>query len=224
MHSEHYLVLFDCDGTLVDSQHAITQSMQVAFEKVNLPKPDENDVRRTVGLSLHDGVRQIIDDVDDETYDKICQAYSQHWRQLRHTNSLDEPLYPGADETVRRLHTDGWVLGMATGKSHRGLIETLTSHQLLDCFHTLQTADRTRGKPHPEMVHVALDECACEAKNTILVGDTTFDMDMARSANVTAVGVNWGYHDQDALLSAGAVVVVDTFADLLTFLNDWKNT
>ena len=139
--------------------------------------------------------------------------YRQAFGELRRKPHY-EPLYPGTEEAIDRLEAAGFVLGVATGKSRRGLATTLGRHGLLQRFVTLQTSDVAAGKPHPEMLHRAMSETGARPQDTVLVGDTTFNMAMARNADVRAIGVSWGYHEVDELRRAGAGHVIDSFEEL----------
>ncbi len=213
------LAVFDCDGTLVDSQHAINACMADAFAAAGLPPPALGAVRRVVGLPLFLAIQTLVDDANAPVASMV-EAYSASWRNLRETAGLDEPLFAGTRETLDRLDAGGWLLGVATGKSHRGLSETLRLHDLTHRFVTLQTSDRARGKPHPEMLHLAMRETGADPGSTVMIGDTTYDMEMARAAKVRAVGVAWGYHEPDELLAAGAERVVHTVAELADAITD----
>jgi len=209
------LVVFDCDGTLVDSQHAIYHSMDVAFAKFNLPAPRREAVRRIVGLPLAEAIASLAPGAEPDMIEGIRAAYSQEWQQMRATDTLDEPLFPGALEVIDELSGAGWLLGVATGKSYRGLVATLTRYRILEKFVTLQTSDKVaRGKPYPDMLLAALKEAGVDKSKAVMIGDTTFDMDMSFNAGVRAIGVNWGYHDASELLACGAECVIDTFKDL----------
>ncbi len=208
------LVVFDCDGTLVDSQHMIVEAMTTAFEAARLAPPTAEAVRRIVGLALAEGIALLIDRGGDAaTAEVVAGHYRQAFGELR-SKPHDEPLYPGAEEAIDRLEAAGFVLGVATGKSLKGLTSTLGRHGLLRRFVTLQTSDVAAGKPHPEMLHRAMSETGANPEDTVLVGDTTFDMTMARNADVRAIGVSWGYHEVDELWRAGAGHVIDSFEEL----------
>ena len=207
------LAVFDCDGTLVDSQHSINACMREAFSAVGREAPPLEQVRRVVGLTLAQAITVLVDD-EDAPVAEIAAAYSDAWTGMRVDSSLEEPLFEGMIDVLEKLQAAGWLLGVATGKSMRGLRSTLERHALDEFFHTLQTADRARGKPDPEMLHFAMQETGADAVDTVMIGDTTFDMEMARAAGVRAIGVSWGYHQPDDLRHAGASVVVDTMADL----------
>lgn len=208
------LVVFDCDGTLVDSQAAIVRSMEQAFAATGLTPPDRNAVRRIVGLSLPQALLRLAPDAPDERRAVALEAYKTSFRSARLDGSLEEPLYAGIEGLLRRLHRRGTALGIATGKSDRGLQACLTRHGVHDLFITLQTADRHPSKPHPAMLEAALFEASASPADAIMVGDTIFDIAMARAAGVRAIGVAWGYHEPDELLEAGAVGVAESSVEL----------
>ena len=198
------LAVFDCDGTLVDGQAGICAAMDFAFTHAGLTPPDHRDVRRIVGLSLPHAVRQLAPDAQAEAQAEVVAAYKQAYRQARMEGQLEEPLFEGIAPLLHRLKSAGWLLGVATGKSDRGLHACLQHHGLSDLFITLQTADRHPSKPHPAMLEAALFEAGAQPEQAVMIGDTTFDIDMARAANVRAVGVDWGYHTTQELTEAGA--------------------
>ncbi len=220
------LVVFDCDGTLVDSQHAIVSTMAAAFEAAGLPAPDAAAVRRVVGLSLESAVARLLEGADgapsadalDRQSQRLAELYRRAFHELRSDADYREPLFPGARDALAGLHALQVLLGIATGKGRRGLLATLESHGLADFFVTLQTADSAPGKPHPGMLERAMAETGSAPHDTVLVGDTVFDIEMARNAGVTAIGVSWGYHEAEELAAAGATRVIDSFSQLLPLL------
>ena len=207
------LVVFDCDGTLVDSQHAIVEAMRQAFVGKRLPPPAPAAVRRLVGLSLAEAVAALLPEGGEN-----CAALERDFRAaflaIRQRPDHHEPLFPGAAEAIDALDAAGYLLGVATGKSRRGLGATLDRVGLGNRFVTLQTADDAPSKPNPEMLRRAMAEAGAEPEDTVFVGDTTFDMEMALGAGAAPIGVSWGYHDAGDLRVAGARLVVDTFAAL----------
>lgn len=213
------LALFDCDGTMVDSQANICASMDLAFQKNGLIPPDHHLVRRIVGLSLTEAVGQLLPGGNEVIVAKVTQSYKDGFFELRQSGGVQEPLYDGLLQTLEVLEASGWVLGVATGKSDRGLHHVLETHGLLDRFVTLQTADRHPSKPHPAMVELAITEAGAAPETTAMIGDTSFDMAMAVNANVRAIGVDWGYHDEHELIDAGAEIVATTMSDLSGILN-----
>jgi len=208
------LAVFDCDGTLVDSQTAIVSSMRAAFESQAMPAPGAAAIRQVVGLPLLTAVRRLLPCGEAGTHARLKDGYREAFSALRKDNAVEEPLYPGVMETLAWFEDAGWLLGVATGKGTQGLLSTLETHGLKDRFATLQTADMGRGKPHPEMLHRAMAETGAEPGATVMIGDTTFDMEMARSAGAAAIGVAWGYHHPDDLLASGARMVAGQFTDL----------
>ena len=208
------LAVFDCDGTLVDSQHSIVAAMRAACAVHCLEEPPAEQVRRVVGLQLLEAIRVLLPACAEDMLNRVRASYIAAYQDLRAQGLVRDPLYPGAKATIERLEQSGWVLGVATGKSHRGLVATLERHAMTNRFVTLQTADRAAGKPHPEMLHKAMAEAGADPSATVMIGDTTFDMEMARAARTGAVGVAWGYHAAAELRAAGADRIVADFAEL----------
>lgn len=214
------LAVFDCDGTLVDGQADVCWAMERAFTRAGLPAPDNQAVRRIVGLSLPAAVRALAPDLSDTQNGAVTEFYRTSFRARREEGLLDEPLYDGIAELLRELHGAGWSLAVATGKSDRGLAACLASHGIADLFVSLQTADRHPSKPHPAMLEAALSEAGAARDQAVMIGDTSFDMVMARSIGVAAIGVGWGYHGADELLASGAGRVVESAAALAEALQE----
>ena len=208
------LALFDCDGTLVDGQAAVCNAMEAAFTDIGLRAPDRHQVRRIVGLSLPQAIRMLTPTSDEQQITAIDAAYRARFRAAREADLLIEPLYDGIAELIGNLSAAGWVLGVATGKSQRGLEHCLAMHGLTKYFTTLQTADHHPSKPHPAMITAALAESGASHAQTVMIGDTVFDMAMAEAAGVRALGVDWGYHSAAELLDAGAAAVAANPAQL----------
>jgi phosphoglycolate phosphatase len=212
------LAVFDCDGTLVDSQASFCTAMEQAFAEFGLPRPDRSAVRRAVGLSLPQAVRRLLPETGTESQRAIVDAYKRAFRAARVSGELLQPLYDGIVPLLDGLRATGWLLGVATGMSERGLDHCLATHGLSGHFTTLQTADRHPSKPHPAMLEAALFEAAVDPGQAVMIGDTAFDMEMALGAGVRAVGVEWGYHHPDELMAAGAEFVAASPADLRKYL------
>lgn len=213
------LAIFDCDGTLSDGQAEVCEAMEATFDACGLPPPSRHDVRRIVGLSLPVAIARLAPDEEPELHAFAVTQYKHFYFQARQQGRVVEPLFDGISDLVQRLHAAGWVLGVATGKSDRGLAATLAMHGLSKYFTTLQTADRHPSKPHPSMAMTAMAETGADPAHTVMIGDTAFDMDMARAAGIRAVGVAWGYHDSAELIAAGADAVAETPAQLEALLN-----
>jgi len=213
------LAVFDCDGTLVDSQHSIVHAMESAFDLHDFGAPNPAAVRRIIGLPLVEGIRILSPETDATLHPHVAETYKSVFRELRASGEVHEPLFPGVRATITALHDAGWLLGIATGKAMRGLIATLEPYGLIDCFVTKQTADIAMGKPHPDMLDRAMADTGVDADATVMIGDTTYDMEMARNAGTKSVGVSWGYHLTDELQAAGAHTVIDGFEALVGALD-----
>jgi len=214
------LAVFDCDGTLVDGQADVCWAMERAFTRAGLEAPDNQAVRRIVGLSLPAAVRSLAPDLSDDQNRAVTEFYRSSFRGRREEGLLDEPLYDGIAAMLRDLHAAGWSLAVATGKSDRGLAACLATHGIADLFVSLQTADRHPSKPHPAMLEATLFEAGALPGQAVMIGDTSFDMLMARSIGVAAIGVGWGYHGTNELLASGASRVVETAAALRSALEE----
>lgn len=220
-----YLVIFDCDGTLIDSQAAILHGLEAAFRSAELTMPDRRTALSIVGLSLEVALLRLAGEENRRHIQSMADAYRTSQIALRETGASD-PLYPGTMAALDSLSArDDVLLGVATGKALRGVVHMEESHGLTGRFVTRQTADRAPSKPHPAMIHQAMEETGVEPHRTVMIGDTSFDMEMARNAGVAALGVSWGYHDASLLKNAGARGVIDHFDQLdaaLSDIFDWK--
>ncbi|PVB60897.1 HAD-IA family hydrolase [Labrenzia sp. 011] len=219
-----YLIIFDVDGTLVDSQNTILHGLQVGFDAVGLPMPDRRTALSIVGRSLEEAFTDLVGPAHKDKVQMMADAYRTS-KISRREQGLDmDPLYPGARETIERLHgRDDILLGIATGKALRGVTHMQDSHDLHGRFVTIQTADTSPSKPHPDMILRAMAETGAEPHRTLMIGDTGFDMAMARAAGAHAIGVTWGYHDVPQLLAGGASRIVHGFGELDSALSDILN-
>jgi len=244
------LILFDCDGTIVDSQHAISTAMETAFKAHGLAAPERARIIEVVGLSLVFAVRKLIPDRDPDLINAIAETYKDAFATIRRQATHEEPMFPLARETIHALAatpgvvlgiatgksrrgldaiierenhgaicrwqfpTPGVVLGIATGKSRRGLDAIIERENLHRLFETIQTADHHPSKPDPSMVHQAMSETGARPEQTVVIGDTTYDMQMALNARAKAVGVTWGYHHRSALDACGAHALINCFSEL----------
>ena len=208
-------VIFDVDGTLVDSQADILAAMSGAFEAESLAPPSKDAVLGIVGLSLDVAIPKLAPGSDHAACTRMVQGYKDAYASLRMQQGADvsSPLYAGAREALSRLkEQDEILLGVATGKSRRGLDKLIDAHGLAGTFLTQQVADDHPSKPNPSMLLQAMRDLGVEANDTVMIGDTSFDMDMARAAGAYFIGVSWGYHDGSRLSEAD--VVIDSFAQL----------
>lgn len=210
------LVIFDCDGTLVDSQNSIFATMTAAYAALGLAPPSRQEVLGVVGLSLPQAFAVLAATHTPAVQSELVGLYKSAFPRTREAMQGQDPLYPGTRDTIALLAArDDVLLGVATGKSRRGVARLLDREGWHDHFATIQTADDNPSKPHPSMILKAMAETGIAAEQTLMIGDTSFDMEMARSAGVGAVGVTWGYHAADRLRAAGAHVVVADAADLI---------
>lgn len=190
------LAIFDVDGTLVDSQAEIVAAMTAAFTGEGLPVPARGVLLSIVGLSLNEAFAQLCPDADAARRGRLVEGYKASYMDLRDTERQFGALFPRALEVLQRLAAeDETLLAVATGKSRRGLDKLLERHGLTGFFHSEQVSDHHPSKPHPSMVLTALNETGVDATRAVMIGDTTFDMDMGRAAGVHTVGVTWGYHE-----------------------------
>jgi phosphoglycolate phosphatase len=212
------VAVFDCDGTLVDSGHNICLAMEECFARADLPPPPRERTRRVVGLSLVEAMRAMMPEAEPHVHAALADDYKRAFQQLRGRGLVEEPLFEGVVELIEALEAGGWLLGVATGKSDRGLAFCLDHHGLSQRFVTLQTADRHPSKPHPSMLEQAMVDAGAGPATTLMIGDTSYDIMMARAAGATAIGVAWGYHEAEELVAAGADYVASHPADIATFV------
>jgi phosphoglycolate phosphatase len=208
------LAIFDCDGTLVDSQANICLAMEECFVRAGLEAPPREQTRRVVGLSLVEAMQAMLPKAKADLHRALAEDYKTAFQRLRGRGLVEEPLYEGVAELLDALEEEGWLLAVATGKSDRGLSLCLDRHGLSHRFVSLQTADRHPSKPHPSMVELALAEAGAAPELSMMIGDTSYDMAMAKAAGVRAVGVAWGYHEEEELLAAGADYVARHPSDI----------
>jgi phosphoglycolate phosphatase len=207
------LIVFDCDGTLADSQHLIVEAMRRAFIGAGLPAPDRASILRTVGLSIPEAMASLAADQCPEVRAGLASSYREWCASLR--QQPQEPLFEGAASLLFGLAAQEHVaLGIATGKSRRGVTRFIEHNGLQGLFSTIQTADDAPSKPHPAMLLQAMAETGASPEQTVMIGDTSYDMIMAACAKVAGIGVTWGYHSMAELKRAGAQSVVRSFAAL----------
>jgi len=212
------LAIFDCDGTLVDSGTTIHTALQQAFAAHGIDCPPRDVTKKVIGLSLMEAMAALVPNGDHAA---LTQTYKDAFFAMRGAGRVDEPLFDGIVDLLDRLESDEWLLGVATGKSDRGLRHCLESHGLGGRFVTLQTADRNPSKPHPAMALAAMAEAGAEPSRTIFVGDTRWDMGCARGAGVGAIGAGWGYHEIEELAAEGAHGVALAPAEVVGLAEMW---
>lgn len=214
------LAIFDCDGTLVDSGATIHRALAAAFAQHGLDLPPPEISRKIIGLSLTEAMRALLPDSSDDLHRKLAEDYKRAFWNLRAAGEVEEPLFDGVIELLDALEAEGWLLAVATGKSDRGLKHCLEQHGVHSRFVSLQTADRHPSKPHPSMVSLAIAEAGAAPDTSIVIGDTSFDMEMAVNAGARGIGAGWGYHEACELIDAGAVGVAERPLDVLELIRE----
>ena len=207
------LIVFDLDGTLVDSEALIVASVTEAFRAVNEPVPDVGAIRAISGITARDALAILAPGADEARVDVLLESYVDHYH--RRSAASIEPLFEGALELLDRLQASPeTILAVATGKGYAGAVTLLERHGIIDRFNSIETPTHNRGKPDPEMVHTAMSKAGVDAAHTVMLGDTVHDMRMANAAGVKALGVAWGYHEAADLELAGADIVVRGFSEV----------
>lgn len=212
------LAIFDCDGTLVDSGATIYKALTASFEANDYEVPSPSASRRVIGLSLVEAMAALLPEANAQDHQRLAEDYKRAFLALRTAGDVQEPLFDGVLELLHSLEANGWLLGVATGKSDRGLKHCLERHDIHARFVSLQTADRHPSKPHPSMVEAAIAEAGAAPQTTIVIGDTSFDMAMAVAAGARGIGAGWGYHETAELIAAGAFAVACQPLDVLELL------
>ena len=207
------LIVFDLDGTLVDSEALIVASVTEAFRAVNEPVPDVGAIRAISGITARDALAILAPGADEARVDVLLESYVDHYH--RRSAASIEPLFEGALELLDRLQASPeTILAVATGKGYAGAVTLLERHGIIDRFNSIETPTHNRGKPDPEMVHTAMNKAGVDAAHTVMLGDTVHDMRMGKAAGVKALGVAWGYHEAADLELAGADIVVRGFSEV----------
>ena len=207
------LLVFDWDGTLADSTRLISRSLQQACLEIGVPVPDDASARHVIGLGLVDALRYIAPALPRERYSELADRY----RDLYVAQENEIPLFDGVRELLDELAAAGVLLAVATGKSRAGLKRALDLQGVADRFFTTRCADEGPPKPHPEMLLHLMDRAGVEPGATLMIGDTSHDLELARNAGAAAVAVAWGAHPADGLAQFGALATVHSIGEL----RDW---
>ncbi|NCB61681.1 MAG: HAD family hydrolase [Gammaproteobacteria bacterium] len=207
----YQLIIFDWDGTLMDSIQRIVSCMQKAARACNLPEPSSEDVRDIIGLSLSVAMPRLFPQAVPEQHQILIQHYSNYYKHLDDTPT---PLFPGVDDMMRQLHAAGKSLAVATGKSRSGLERVLAETGLGGLFCIRRGADEAKSKPDPLMLKQILDELAIPVEQSVMIGDSVHDLAMAKAIGMDSIGVTWGVHDRLLLEQHQPVTIVDSVADL----------
>lgn len=216
MSKRYDLIVFDWDGTLMDSTAVIAGSIQAACRDLGLAVPDDETARHVIGLGLDQALRYAVPDAPESMREPLVARYRHHF--LAQDRAI--PLFAGAREAIAELHLAGYLLGVATGKSRMGLDRALESTGLKNFFHATRTADQTFSKPHPAMLFEIMDELAIEPARTLMVGDTTHDVQLAQNASVDVVAIGHGAHPAEQLQELDPLALVGDFAELRAWLKN----
>lgn len=210
-------LVFDWDGTLIDSADTIVRSVKAAAREMKLPAPHEDDVKNIIGLELTLAIKTLFQTYNDEIIAEIRQCYAEHF--IHYDQQQPAQLFGGVKEGLERLHQAGYQLAIATGKSRRGLDRVLPSSGVEPLFHATRCADETASKPAPDMLHELMEALEVTEHQTLMIGDTEFDMEMAQRARVDRVAVSYGAHKIDRLIKYQPRLCVDHFKQLLDWLH-----
>lgn len=209
------LLVFDWDGTLMDSVATIVACTQAVLREMEVEDVPEPMIRGTIGLGIRETIEILVPGCTDELFERVIETYRRHWW----STFRDRPvLFPGVEEMLRHLSTEGYLLAVATGKSRRGLDHSLEQTGLRDLFHSTRTADEAFSKPHPRMLLDILDDLGVHPREAAMVGDTTFDLEMARNAGTAGVGVCTGSHCREELQELAPVICLERVVELPAWL------
>ena len=211
------LLVFDWDGTLMDSEARIVACMQAACIDLNLTVPTEDAVGNIIGLGLAEAVEALLPDQGLEHRDQIVARYRYHFLEK---SEIKSPLFPGADRVIKKLHQQGYMLAVATGKGRQGLDKVLSETRLGGYFLVTRCADETFSKPHPEMLNQVMDELGVLPNETLMIGDTEYDLQMARNAKTHGLAVSYGVHSVDRLMRHQPLGCLDQITDLPGWLKN----
>jgi phosphoglycolate phosphatase len=215
MNRKFDLVVFDWDGTIMDSETKIVRCMQAAACDLKIPDPGVAAIRDIIGLGLNEAMQVLFPGSAASDKARLAERYRRHFLELDNTAM---PLFPGVVEGLTRLAEQGYLLAVATGKARRGLNRVLDETGMRQLFVTSRCADETCSKPHPQMLEEILDQTGTETGRALMVGDTVYDMQMAQSARVTGLGVSYGVHPRERLLECGAFACVDSFREVCAWI------
>ncbi len=213
-HRKFDLLIFDWDGTLMDSAGVIVDSIQRACEDIGLAAPSDRASRQIIGLGLVQALQTLLPDLPADDYPRLVERYRHHYLG----RDADIPLFGGVSEGIRALDESGFTLAVATGKSRVGLARALEASGLGAHFAATRCADQTHSKPHPAMVLELVDELAADPARTLVIGDTSHDLLMAANAGVASLGVTYGAHEADDLHAHAPLALLNSFAEVHAWL------
>ncbi|MCP4596197.1 HAD family hydrolase [Neptuniibacter sp.] len=209
------LLIFDWDGTIIDSAARIVSSMQAAAKDCDYPVPSEEQVQNIIGLGMPEAVRALIQGVDDDGIEQMRNRYGHYYLS---EDSTPSPLFPGAQHTLESMRKRGMRMAVATGKGRNGLGRAFAQTGLGYIFETSRCADETTSKPHPHMLEEILEETGVSSSEAVMIGDTEYDLEMGKRAGMDVIAVSYGAHHIDRLKGFNPVLEVDNFPELEVWL------
>jgi len=215
MNRQFDLIVFDWDGTLMDSEAKIVSCMQAAAVDTGIPDPGAAAIRDIIGLGLNEAMQVLFPEQAPVRRAELVERYRRHFLELDTTGM---PLFPGVTQGLTQLTQQGYLLAIATGKARRGLNRVLDDTGMRHLFASSRCADEAFSKPHPQMLEDILDETGVDAGRALMVGDTVYDMEMARSAKVAGLAVSYGVHARERLLDCGALACLDSFPEVCAWV------
>lgn len=210
------LLIFDWDGTLMDSAGVIAACIQAASRDMRLPEPSREDASHVIGLGLREALEMLFPGLPEAAHPELANHYRRHFL----AQDAEIPLFDGARELIEELHVGGHLLAVATGKARRGLDRAFEHSGLAPFFHASRTADETFSKPHPAMIEQLLDELMIQPERALMIGDTSHDLAMARNAGVASLAAGFGAHPPESLAEYDPLAVCHSFAELAAWLRE----
>lgn len=216
MKKQYQLLIFDWDGTLMDSEKKIVNCFHAAVKDVEIEPVNDDQIRNIIGLGLKEAMDELFPQHDEVTRDKVCDAYREHFL-FRDETAM--PMFPGVIDGIKQLDRDNYVLAVATGKARRGLDRVLGGHELEGLFSVTRCADEAISKPHPLMLEQILAKTGVEANQALMIGDSTFDLEMADNAGMDSLAVSYGVQSCERLLEHKPIGCIHSFNEIHQWLN-----
>lgn len=213
------VVVFDWDGTLIDSAARIISAMQQACDDVGLSPPADDAIKNIIGLGLSESIYALFPDLSAADMKRLSHCYAERFVAA---DQIPSPLFAGVEEALIELKDQNCLLAVATGKSRRGLNRVLDALNWQHMFDASRCADETRSKPDPMMLNELVKELGVDKRSTLMVGDTEYDLCMASAAGVTSIGVSYGAHDKQRLLACDPMAIIDQFVELPLAIKNWR--
>ncbi|MDH3355529.1 MAG: HAD-IA family hydrolase [Chromatiales bacterium] len=209
------LLVFDWDGTVMDSEAQIVTSLQAAIRDLELPERSDDEAKNIIGLGLREAFETLYPGSREQIFSDLVERYRHHWLA---EDAIPSSLFPGAAELLESLNDEGYLLAVATGKGRRGLDKVLDETGLRELFITTRCADEAFSKPHPQMLEYIIDFTGSDPSETLMIGDTVYDMEMANNASAHALAVTYGVHELKRLQQHNPIGVINALTDLQPWL------